>query len=65
MDFNENAIDRSVRVAVGVAVLALPFVGVQTPLAYLGLFPLITGVVGACPLYSVLGWTTRSSVDET
>jgi uncharacterized membrane protein HdeD (DUF308 family) len=64
MTLNEGTIDRMIRVVVGVALLGLPFVGVTTVWAYLGLFPLITGVVGVCPLYSVLGWTTRAA-DES
>ncbi|HCK85106.1 MAG TPA: DUF2892 domain-containing protein [Hyphomonadaceae bacterium] len=55
MKTNEGAIDRVLRVLVGAGVLSLAFVGPQTPWAYLGLIPLLTGIVGFCPLYAVLG----------
>lgn len=55
MKINEGTIDRIVRVVVGLIVLSLAFVGPKTPLGYLGLVPLITGILGYCPLYAVLG----------
>jgi hypothetical protein len=55
MKANEGAIDRLLRVLVGVAVLSLVFIGPKTPWGYLGLVPLVTGIVGWCPLYSILG----------
>lgn len=55
MKTNEGAVDRVLRVLVGAGVLSLAFVGPQTPWAYLGLIPLLTGIVGFCPLYAVLG----------
>lgn len=58
MKVNEGAIDRVLRVLVGAGVLSLAFVGPQTPWAYLGLIPLITGFVGFCPVYAVLGLNT-------
>ncbi|MFO0203217.1 MAG: DUF2892 domain-containing protein [Alphaproteobacteria bacterium] len=54
----EGAIDRILRVIVGAGVLSLAFIGPQTPWAYLGLVPLLTGLVGWCPLYAVLGFNT-------
>lgn len=58
MKTNEGAIDRVLRVLVGAGVLSLAFVGPQTPWAYLGLIPLLTGIVGFCPLYAMLGFNT-------
>ena len=55
---NEGTIDRVLRVLVGVAVLSLAFVGPKTPWAYLGLVPLITGLVGYCPVYALIGVRT-------
>jgi hypothetical protein len=55
---NEGAVDRVLRVVVGLAVLSLVFVGPQTPWAWLGLVPLLTGLVGVCPVYSLLGIRT-------
>ena len=58
MKTNEGGLDRSLRVLVGIGVLALAFVGPKTPWAFIGLVPLLTGVVGFCPLYSLLGLNT-------
>ena len=55
---NEGTIDRVIRVAVGVGVLSLAFVGPQTPWAYLGVIPLVTGLVGFCPAYALFGIRT-------
>lgn len=58
MKANEGAIDRILRVIVGAGLLSLAFIGPETPLAYLGLVPLLTGLVGWCPLYALLGLNT-------
>ncbi len=58
MKLNEGGLDRILRIAVGLAVLSLVFVGPRTPWAWLGLIPLLTGVIGFCPLYAVLGLNT-------
>ena len=55
---NVGGLDRTLRIVAGLAILALAFVGPKTPLAYLGLVPLLTGIVGTCPLYSLLGVNT-------
>lgn len=55
---NEGLVDRLIRIAVGLVVLSLAFVGPQTPWGYLGLVPLVTGIVGFCPLYRVVGINT-------
>jgi hypothetical protein len=57
---NEGNIDRGIRVIAGLVILSLAFVGPQTPWGYLGLIPLLTGLVGFCPLYKVLGINTCS-----
>lgn len=55
---NLGPIDRVIRIVVGLALLAIVFVGPQTPWGYLGLVPLLTGVVGFCPAYCPLGLST-------
>jgi hypothetical protein len=56
---NEHPVERGVRVVVGLVVLSLAFIGPQTPWGYLGIVPLLTGLVGTCPLYTLLGISTR------
>jgi hypothetical protein len=55
---NEHSIDRVIRVILGIAVLSLVWVGPQTPWGWVGLVPLVTGLVGSCPLYRVFGIST-------
>lgn len=58
MSRNEGSIDRVLRVLVGIVLLALVFVGPKTPWGWVGVVPLLTGLVGMCPLYSLLGINT-------
>jgi len=58
MKANEGALDRILRVIAGAGILSLALVGPQTPWAYLGAIPLLTGLVGYCPLYGILGVNT-------
>ncbi len=55
---NEHPIERVIRVALGIAILALFFVGPKSPWALLGLVPLATGLLGSCPLYTLFGIST-------
>ncbi|MCC7002114.1 MAG: DUF2892 domain-containing protein [Gemmatimonadaceae bacterium] len=55
---NEGSIDRIFRVALGLGVLSLAFIGPKTPLGYIGIVPIATGLMGWCPLYSLLGINT-------
>ncbi len=59
MNLNEGFIDRAVRVVLGVGLLALIFVGPKTWFGLVGLVPLLTGLVGFCPLYRMVGIRTR------
>jgi len=55
---NEHSVERAMRVVLGLGLLTLTFMGPHTALGYLGLIPLATGLVGSCPLYSLLGFST-------
>ena len=55
---NEGSADRALRVIAGLILLSLAFVGPRTPWGYLGLVPLLTGLLGTCPIYSILGINT-------
>ena len=61
---NEHPIERVVRVLAGIALLCLAFFGPKTPWGYLGILPLLTGISGLCPLYSVLGVSTCSAASR-
>lgn len=55
---NEHPIERAVRVVLGLALLAIVFVGPKTWFGLLGIIPLATGLVGSCPLYTLFGFST-------
>jgi len=58
MTRNEGPVDRGVRIALGLALLSLIFIGPKTWFGLFGLVPLLTGLVGFCPLYGLLGMRT-------
>ncbi len=60
MAANVGGIDRTLRIVVGIVLIALYFV-LQGPVRYVGLLGLValfTGLISFCPLYSLLGINT-------
>ncbi len=55
---NEHPIERVVRVVIGLGLLSLIVVGPQTWWGLIGIVPLLTGLVGNCPLYTLIGVST-------
>ena len=55
---NEHTIDRAIRIALGLALLAITVVGPKTMWGLVGLVPLFTGAIGSCPIYTLLGVST-------
>jgi len=55
---NEGMVDRALRVIAGVVLVSLVFVGPKTPWGWIGVVPILTGLVGTCPLYTMFGWRT-------
>jgi hypothetical protein len=66
MKFEKNVhpIERIVRVLVGVGLLSLAFVGPKNGWFLLGIVPIVTGFVGWCPPYSLLGINTCGVVKK-
>jgi Inner membrane protein YgaP-like, transmembrane domain len=62
MDLNEGTLDRGLRVLVGLALIAFPLGIFGMDRAYvwgwIGLVPLVTGLVGWCPAYTLFGFKT-------
>jgi hypothetical protein len=62
---NEGIVDRALRVIVGLVLIAAALGGFgpayTSVWGWIGLVPLLTGLVGWCPLYSVLGIRTRAA----
>ena len=55
---NVHNIERIVRVLVGIGILSLAFIGPETPWGFVGIVPIVTGLIGTCPLYTVFGFST-------
>jgi uncharacterized membrane protein YuzA (DUF378 family) len=62
---NEGVLDRVIRIVVGIAVLSLIWFGPKTLLGLFGLIPLVTGLAGHCPLYTVFGLNTCPKREAT
>lgn len=58
MTRNEGSIDRILRVIAGLVLIALAVSGTFSPWGWIGVIPLITGLVGWCPVYSIFGINT-------
>ena len=54
---NEGSIDRALRIFLGVFLVGKALSGV-TAWGWIGVVPLLTGLFGTCPLYSILGINT-------
>lgn len=55
---NIGTVDRILRLVVGLALIALVFVGPQTPWGWIGIVPLLTAAIGFCPAYRLFGFNT-------
>ncbi|HET9594773.1 MAG TPA: DUF2892 domain-containing protein [Anaeromyxobacteraceae bacterium] len=55
---NAGTLDRTLRIALGAGLLSLTFAGPHTLLGLVGVVPLVTGVMGFCPLYRLVGVST-------
>jgi len=58
MKLNVGSIDRSLRIVLGLVLIALSLVGVIGWWGWLGVVPLLTGVFRFCPAYLPFGWST-------
>jgi hypothetical protein len=58
MELNVGRWDRILRVVIGIGALTLMFVGPKTVLELFGIIPLLTGLAGHCPIYSMFGIST-------
>jgi hypothetical protein len=62
MTRNMGMLDRIIRLVIGLMILGL-YGALEPPLRYLtlvGLIPLGTALLGSCPIYSLLGISTRA-----
>ena len=58
---NVGTVDRVLRIVVGLVLIALVFVGPKTAWGWIGVVPLVTGILRTCPAYSLFGFSTCST----
>ncbi len=58
MKLNVHPVERALRVLLGAILFSLAFWGPSSPWFLLGIIPLLTGVIGWCPAYTLLGIST-------
>ena len=58
MKKNEGNLDRALRVVGGLVLIGLAATNTVGVWGYIGVVPLLTGAIGMCPLYSILGLNT-------
>ena len=59
MKRNVGSIDRILRVVIGLALIILAATGTIAAWGYIGVIPLVTGLMGTCLLYRLLGISTN------
>jgi len=55
---NVGSADRIARIVVGAILIALVFVGPQSPWGWIGVVPIATALFGWCPAYTLFGLRT-------
>nr|WP_210203452.1 DUF2892 domain-containing protein [Breoghania corrubedonensis] len=64
MSTNMGSADRVIRVVVGIALIAFALAGPVDIdwkwIGWIGVIPLVTALIGWCPLYTILGFKTKS-----
>jgi len=54
LETNQGTAERIARIVIGTGLLSLVFVGPETLWGILGVIPLATGLIGACPMYTLM-----------
>jgi uncharacterized membrane protein YfcA len=60
MNKNVGGFDRTIRIVVGLALIAAAATGTIGLWGWVGVVPLLTGAMGWCPPYALLGLNTCS-----
>ena len=58
MNANVGNLDRTLRIVGGIALIALAATGTIGVWGYIGVVPLLTGLIRTCPAYSIFGINT-------
>jgi len=63
MALNVHNIEAIFRIILGLGMIALVYMGPQTPWGWLGAVLIATGLLKFCPIYRLLGISTRKDSD--
>jgi hypothetical protein len=55
MTSNVGGVDRILRIVAGLVLISLVFIGPKTAWGWIGVIPLVTGLIGWCPAYVPFG----------
>jgi NADH:ubiquinone oxidoreductase subunit 4 (subunit M) len=58
MNTNVGGIDKILRIVAGIALIAMAATGIIGMWGFIGAVPLLTGLMGWCPAYTLLGIKT-------
>jgi hypothetical protein len=58
MQKNIHPVERVIRVVVGLVLTSMAFIGPANPWFLIGIVPVLTGLIGWCPPYQILGINT-------
>lgn len=58
MKKNIHPVERVIRVVAGLGLVSCAFIGPENKLFLLGIIPVLTGLIGWCPPYTLLGINT-------
>jgi len=58
MKCNIGHADRVLRMTIGITLMGLAGFSVVSAWAWIGIIPFVTGAIGNCPAYSILGMNT-------
>jgi hypothetical protein len=61
---NVGKIDRVIRIVVGIILIGNVFYALQNPIGWVGVILIVTGILGKCPIYSLLGISTKSLAEK-
>jgi len=59
MKLNVGGVDRILRIVVGAALVGATAMQQIPVWGYVGIIPLATGLIGFCPLYPIMGYSTK------
>lgn len=62
MNKNVGSLDKTIRLIVGILIIVMGFVN-ESLLGAIGLIPILTALIGWCPLYTILKINTKCKND--